>query len=297
MISVVRYVFIHGAEGDASPLRDSVVGQLKKIDRGVEYDFYASGSPEDALRHVSLYCDLHSGIPTCFVACGDDALTDSVAAGLMGGGEGKTLAVFDPAGKNSLARNYEGRDFGSIAKLLAGAATGLDMIRINDSYAVNACTFGVEDLTEAGSPRLLRSMSAVLRRSFSSVRISADGTSLDTGAVLIFTISNGRYSYEGAFCAPQAVNDDGRMDLCVVRNMPPTRLMKFLPPFLQGRLAEEPALAGDLLLRKAKSLKIESAKDITVSVDGISLTGKEFNVRVIPSAVRIVVPAKSSEMQ
>lgn len=295
MISIVRYVFIHGAEGGASPLRGAVTGQLKKIDRGVEYDFYAAAGPEDALRHVSLYCDLHPDLCTCFVSCGDDALTAAVAAGLMGAGEGKTMAVFDPSGRNSLARCYEGRDFGSVLKLLAGSAVPLDMIRVNDSYAVNACSFGLEELTEGGSPRLLHSVSAVLKRSFRSIRITADGTPLETGSVLILALSNGRYSSGGSFLAPQAVNDDGMMDLCAVRNMPPTRLMKLLPPLTQGRLADEPALAGEVILRKAKTLRIESPKEITLSVDGLPLTGKEFNVRLIPSAIRMVVPAKTLE--
>ena len=294
MISAVRYVFIHGAEGD-SP-RENVIRQLKEIDRGVEYDFYAAGGPEDALRHVSLYCALHPDLHTCFVSCGDDTLTAAVAAGLMGAGEGKTLAVFDPSGTNSLARDCEGRDFGSIQGILSGSAKCLDMIRVNDSYAVNACTFGLGEMMEGGAPRLMHSLSAVLRRSFRSVRVTADGMPVDAGAVLILTVSNGRYSSGGMLFAPQAVNDDGRMDICVIRNMPPTRIMKVLPPFIQGRMADEPSLAGDIVVRKAKSMKIESAKDITLSVDGIPLTGKEFNIRVIPSAVRMVVPAKPADL-
>ena len=295
MISVVRYVFIHSAKVDALSLREQVTGQLKKIDRGVEYDFYAAKDAEDALRHVSLYCDLHPEIHTCFVACGDDALTGAVAAGLMGAGEGKTLAVFDPSRRNSLSKDYEGRDFGSISNLLAGAATDLDMIRVNDSYAVNACTFALEDLEEGGNAGLLHSMSTVLRSSFRSIRISADGTPLDTGAVLLFTVSNGRYSSGGRLLAPQAVNDDGMMDVCIIRNMSPTRLMKILPLLSRGTLAEDTAFSGDLILRKAKSLRIESPKDITLSADGTLLTGKEFNIRVIHDAIRMVVPAKTVE--
>ena len=296
MISVVRYVFIHSAKVDALSLREQVAGQLKKIDRGVEYDFYAAKDVEDALRHVSLYCDLHPELHTCFVACGDDGLTGAVAAGLMGAGEGKSLAVFDPSGRNSLSRYYEGRDFGSISKLLAGAATSLDMIRVNDSYALNACTFGLEDLEEGGNARLLHSISTVLRSSFRSISISADGTPVDTGAVLLFTVSNGKYSSGGRLCTPYAVNDDGMMDICIIRNMPPTRLMKILPLLSQGSLAEDTTFSGDLIFRKARSLKIESPKDLTLSADGTRLTGKEFNIRVIHNAIRMVVPAKTVEM-
>ena len=290
MIAASRYLFIHDARADSATLRESLIRQWKDIDRGVEYDFYAAGSPEDALRHVSLYCDLHPGLDTCFVACGGDALTAGVASGLMGADEGKTLAVWSPDGSDSLARYYEGRDFGSVARLLAGDVTAIDMIRINNAYAVNACTFGLEELAEGKG--LLRSLSAVLRRSFSAVHMTADGVPLYAGNVLILTLANGRYGSGGLFCAPQAVNDDGKLDLCAVRNMPPTRLMKLLPLLEEGKLGDDPAFAADIVLRRAAALTIESSKDLTLYADGLPLTGKQFNIRVIPAAVRLVVPAE-----
>lgn len=292
MISVLRYLFIHDAKVDSAPLIESAVRQLKEIDRGVEYDFYAAKDREDALRHVSLYCDLHPDLDTCIVACGNDDLTSAVASGLMGAGEGKSLAIFDPEGTNSLARNYEGRSFGSIHALMEGRTKGLDMIRVNDSYAVNACTFGLEDMVDSKSPGLMQSLSAVLKRSFRSVRITADGSLLDAGSVLLMALSNGRYSSGGLLHIPKAVNDDGKMDLCIVRNMPPTRMVKILPSFLEGRLDEVPSLASDLIIREAKSVRIESSKDITLSVDGHLLTGREFDVRLVPSAIRMTVPAE-----
>lgn len=290
MISVSRYLFIQDAGAESATRRDSLIRRLKEADRGVEYDFYAASSPEEVLRHVSLYCDLHPGLDTCFVACGGDGLTSGVASGLMGADEGKTMAVWDPEGTNSLARYYEGRDFGSVARLLAGDATGIDMIRVNNTYALNSCTFGLEDLSEGKG--LFHSLSAVLRRSFRSVSLKADGTLLDSGTILLLVMANGRYGAGGLFFAPQAVNDDGRLDLCAVRNMSPTRLMKLLPLLSEGKLGDDPAFAADIILRRVKALTIESSKDLTLYADGRPLTDRQFSIRVVPSAVRMVVPAE-----
>ena len=290
MIPASRYLFIHDTRAESAPMRDAFVRQWKEIDCGVEYDFYAAGSPEDALRHVSLYCDLHPGLDTCFVACGGDALTAGVASGLMGAGEGKTLAVWDPNGSESLARYYEARDFGSVARLLAGDVTGIDMIRVNNSYALHGCTFGLEDLAEGKG--LFHSLSAVLRRSFSSVKMTADGVPLDAGNILILTLANGRFGSGGLFRAPQAANDDGKLDLCAVKNMSPTRLMKVLPLLEKGELGDDPAFAADIVLRRAAALTIESSKDLNLYADGHPLTGKQFSIRVVPGAVRLVVPAE-----
>ncbi|MBO6044945.1 MAG: hypothetical protein J6P69_03735 [Bacteroidales bacterium] len=290
MIRFTRYLFVYeGEDGDAR-LRDSVSRQMKDLDKGIDYDFHAAADPEEALRHVSLYCDLHKDIDTCFVACGGDALTAAVAGGLMGAGEGKTLGVYDPSGTNSLAKYYEGMDFGSLAKLVDGTPAPIDMIRVNNSYAVNACVMGLESMVDGKG--LTPSLSAVLKSSFRSVKITVDGVALDTGSVFLFTLANGKYAGGGLHCAPLALNNDGKMDLCVIRNMPPARLSKVLHALASGTLADEPTFAGDYTARRAKSVEVECAKDITLSLDGCPLIGKEFKARVVPSAVRLVVPAE-----
>ena len=292
MMSMLRYLFILEGGETSAVLKEKLSQGMKELDSGVEYDFYEAAGPEDALRHVSLFCDLHKDIDTCFVSCGGDALTAGVAAGLMGSGEGKYLAVYDAEGSNSLAKYYEGADFGSLASLIAGSPAGIDMIRVNNSYAVNACTFGLDDLLNGKGTGFIPSLSTILRRSFRTIRIKADGVPLDTGSILLFTLANGRYASGGLNCAPQASNDDGKMDLCIVKNLSPTRLMKLLPALASGEFADEPSFTDDIILRRIKNLEVESAKEVTLDLDGMTLTDKHFSIRMIPGAVHIIVPVQ-----
>ena len=293
MMTLMRYLFILEASEASAVLKEKLSQGMKKLDSGVEYDFYEAVGPEDALRHVSLFCDLHKDIDTCFVSCGGDALTAGVAAGLMGSGEGKFLAVYDPEGSNSLARYYGGADFGSLASLIAGSPAGIDMIRVNNSYAVNACTFGLDDILNGKGTGFIPSLSTILRRSFRTIRIKADGVPLDTGSILLFTLANGRYASRGLNCAPQASNDDGKMDLCIVKNLSPTRLMKLLPALASGGLADEPSFADDIILRRVKNLEIESPKELTLDLDGIKLSDKHFNIKLIPGGINIKIPSST----
>lgn len=291
MMSLMRYLFILEDSEASAKLKEKLSREMREMDSGVEYDFFEAAGPEEALRHVSLFCDLHKDIDTCFVSCGGDALTAGVAAGLMGSGEGKYLAVYDPGSLNSLARYYEGVDFGSLPMLIAGSPSGIDMIRINNSYAVNACTFGLEEVTNGKVSGFIPSLSTILKRSFRSIRIKADCVPLDTGSILLFILANGRYA-GGLNCAPQASNDDGKMDLALVKTLPPTRMMRLLPALASGSLADEPAFASDIILRRVKNLEVESTKEITLDLDGIPLTDKHFNIRLIPDAIRLVVPSQ-----
>lgn len=292
MVHVARYLFIfEGREGAPSVSCDAVSRQLKELDTGMDYDFHFAVDPDDALRFVSLYCDLHKGLDTCFVSCGGDGLAAGIAGGLMGADEGKYLALFDPGGTGSLARYYEGADFGNISRLITGTPAGIDMIRVNNSYAVNACTFGLDEIMSGKDKGFIASLSTSLRRSFGSLRISIDGIQTDGGPVLFFILSNGRHAPGGILCAPEALNDDGRMDLCIVRNMPPIRLMKLLPELASGGIADAGSFAGDLLRRRARSVEIESSKDMTLMLDGRPLSGKHFKARIFPGAVNMIIPS------
>ena len=287
MMPVTRYLFIC-PQDSPSGLREGISRQMKELDYGIEYDFYSAESQEDALRHVSLYCDLHKDLDTCFVSCGGDALTSGIAGGLMGAGAGKSLAVFDPGGADSLAACSDGADFGSIASLLAGTVKPIDMIRVNNSYAVNACTFGLEELRSAGG--LFGSLSAALRRSFHSVKVSADGVALDTGAISVFAAANGRYAPGRTFCSPLSAIDDGKLDLCILRNLSPARLQKAIQMLASGSYADDPAFAGDFILRRDGSIEIESSKEMTLYADTMPVTDKHFIIKNIPKSVGLVVP-------
>ncbi len=59
MMTPMRYLFIlEGGEASAV-LKEKLSQGMKELDSGVEYDFYEAAGAEDALRHVSLFCDLH----------------------------------------------------------------------------------------------------------------------------------------------------------------------------------------------------------------------------------------------
>jgi diacylglycerol kinase family enzyme len=82
------------------------------------------------------------------------------------------------------------------------------------------------------------------------------------------------------------------MDLCIVKTLPPTRMMKLIPALASGGLTDDTAFTDDIILRRVKNLEVESVKEITLDLDGMSLTDKHFTIRLIPDAVRLIVPSQ-----
>ena len=65
-----------------------------------------------------------------------------------------------------------------------------------------------------------------------------------------------------------------------------------IPALASGGLTDDTAFTDDIILRRVKNLEVESAKEITLDLDGMSLTDKHFTIRLIPDAVRLIVPSQ-----
>ena len=118
----------------------------------------------------------------------------------------------------------------------------------------------------------------------------ADGVALDTGAISVFAAANGRYAPGRTFCSPLSAIDDGKLDLCILRNLSPARLQKAIQMLASGSYADDPAFAGDFILRRDGSIEIESSKEMTLYADTMPVTDKHFIIKNIPKSVGLVVP-------
>lgn len=86
---------------------------------------------------------------------------------------------------------------------------------------------------------------------------------------LFIALANSRQYGNGAQIAPKALLDDGMIEIVVVEPQSGLRIMRQVPAFFRGTLAEGPGL----LMRSAASMEISSAHPIAFHVDGEPRTG------------------------
>jgi diacylglycerol kinase (ATP) len=117
--------------------------------------------------------------------------------------------------------------------------------------------------------------------------IETDGAVRRTRPLLI-ALANGRQYGNGATIAPQAMLDDGNLDIVVVEHRSPWRLALEIRHLFTGQLAR----CAGVAMGTATAVTIRGTAPIAYHVDGEPFVGGETLVgRVRPGALTVRVPA------
>jgi diacylglycerol kinase (ATP) len=93
---------------------------------------------------------------------------------------------------------------------------------------------------------------------------------------LFIALANSRQYGSGAQIAPQALLDDGVMEVVIVEPMSAVQIVRQLPAFFGGRLKEGPGI----VMRSASALELSCTETIPFHVDGEPRAGAE-RVRMV----------------
>lgn len=106
--------------------------------------------------------------------------------------------------------------------------------------------------------------------------------------VFSINVGNGRYCGGGMRQTPDALPDDGLLDITVIKDMGKLEIIRSLKLLYDGTILSHPKVDG----YRATNLKVESKSLLYAEADGETLghTPVEFNI--IPSAINIVYSTK-----
>ena len=266
--------------------------------RGLSYELLVSGAPGEC-RTLARQA-AQSGEEVRLYACGGDGTLNEVVNGVVGydnaavthfpGGSGNdTIKIFDdPAA------------FTSIERLLDAEEARFDLIRCNDSYALNVLSIGFDarvgtDIARFKRLPLVTGKGAYILSILSNMLhgLTAEYTvTLDTGEVLsgrktMICVCNGRW-YGGSFNPIQdSEPDDGILDVLVVEKVNLLQVAAVVGDYQKGRYQDHP----DLIRRyPCRSLRIACAKESVVNVDGEAVYTTDASIEVVPQAVRFFYP-------
>ena len=118
-----------------------------------------------------------------------------------------------------------------------------------------------------------------------------DGETAHNGAFLPCTISNGTYMGGSFSCASRSKNDDGIMEVCLIKAISRPWFIRLLRPHKAGRRPDDPRFADCLVYRRGKTIEIQAPPGFLVSPDGEIVEHSHFTVETLPRAVRFIVPS------
>lgn len=119
------------------------------------------------------------------------------------------------------------------------------------------------------------------------VEIIIDGIS-STSRIFSINIGNGRYCGGGMRQTPDALPDDGLLDITVIREMGRFEIIKSLKLLYDGTILSHPKVDG----YRSTNLKVVSDFPVYIEADGESLGHTPAEFGIIPSAINIIYATK-----
>lgn len=293
----MQYLFVVNGSPDKAFVLEEVKRQLAEVT--IEYELYVTTGVGDGTRFVRIWCDLHQNAKACFVACGGSGTANEVASGIMGF-QDKCMAYLALCGTNDFCKYYPNLDFTSLKKILQGEAVAIDILRANDSYALNMINVGFTASAASEGNRFIeegkthpyeRGIAYVLftaRRHH--IHIKADGQELGKKCMLMCDLANGHYTGGKYNTAPHASNVDGLIDVTFIRPMSLALFLYTLPHYTAGKHFNNKFLRHWVKYARAKHIEMTSRDLITIALDGEIIASTSITVDVLPKAIQIIMP-------
>lgn len=276
-------------------------------DKALDYDIYITKFKGDAKRFVIKKCEEY--VPCTFYSCGGDGTLHEVVnvacnynhvnVGLIPCGTG-----------NDFVRNFENTmNFQNIEAQIQGESVHLDLIKINNEYAVSVCNVGfdadaafsmhkfkkVPFITGTGC-YILSVLYCLLKSLGKNLEVELDSGEKIKGKFLLGVVANG-HSYGGGYkCAPLAEINDEVLDVCFVKTISRLKILGLIKSYKAGTHLENNNIRKYITYRKCKNVKIKSYSPINLCIDGESYIYDDVDFEVVHNAFNFWIP-KGSEIQ
>ncbi len=251
---------------------------------------------------------LEHGVEAALEAAEADELPVVISGDGLLGAIGGALADTDsplgivPGGRgNDLARvlGIPTDPEAAIATVLAGHSRAIDVGEANGRRFLGIASVGFDSEANrvANETTWLRGN---LVYAYAALRVLAawkpagftlafDGQRLRVSGYTV-AVANSRAYGGGMFIAPNAELDDGEFDIVTIGEVGKLRFLANLPKVFKGTHVDE----DQVRVLRAARLELSASKPFPVYADGELLTDLPVSLRVLPRALRVLVPADQS---
>lgn len=287
-------LILNGKKADRPDVRAAVKAVR---DAGHELDVRVTWEKGDAARFVAEAA--RDGVPRV-IAGGGDGSVNEAANGLMAldAAARPALGILPLGTANDFATACRVPADAQAALLLAvtGEPRPVDLGRCNDAFFVNVAAGGFGAAVTADTPVELKNflgggaytlMGLVKAAHFvpydCAIRTPAGAVA---GRMVVGAICNGRQAGGGQPLAPEAVIDDGLLDVVSLREFPASAAAQVVAEIL----ADDGA--GHYVERiRTPWIEVSAPAAVPVNLDGEPVNGTAFRFAAEPGCIRMVLPA------
>ena len=270
----------------------AICSRLRERYDGVEI-FLTMGDGDAERAAVQAVKD---GCTTIFVAGGDGTLNETVnGVASIDALDGMTFGVVPLGTGNDFAAALgipiETEE--ALAVLLEGRTVAVDLGRVNGRFFLNVSGGGfIAEVSVAVTPQLktiagrlayfVGGAATLMDYEPIRVTVTANPGDLRVGLGLYaFAVCNSRLIGGGRLIAPEAIINDGLLDVCLIESMSTLEFVGLARKVAGGDHVNDPRVR----YLKAATVVIEADRDIRINTDGEVMEARRCEYSVIPRAV------------
>ena len=278
-----------------------------------DVEFYITKAMGDGVDFAKKYVAEHPGEAVRFYACGGDGTINEICNAAVGM-ENVQIAVYPCGSGNDFVKYYGGADcFKDFKSLTCGTVHKIDALKVTDKngyrYCVNIDNFGFDacvcntmnglkghPIFGGAAGYLVGVAKSFINAMKTTVQIKVDGELLyDKSEILLATVSNCHYVGGMFFVAPKAKNDDGLIDVCIIKCLTRPQFVKLLVPYMKGELFTNKVFDNTRVYTQGKKVEIAAPEGFINCVDGEIIKQNRFTVEIVPGAINFVVPLDATK--
>lgn len=266
---------------------------------GEDYEIYITKAPMDAAEKIAREAAVCDDLRV--YACGGDG-TINECAGACAQRPNVAMACFPCGTGNDFVKLFgeEQEKFKNFAALVDGEVSPLDIIRVNDRYALNITSVGLDSRVGVGvhefdkipvigkgkNAYIVSALVNFCRKITDDLTVTMNGQTFQ-GEMTAVCVCNGTW-YGGSFNpVPEARPDDGILDVLIVRGLKRVQLPMLFLKYGAGRYRE---LGKYITHVQTDSLHIQGQEPFVVNLDGEGMTTDDAEITLIPGGLRFLHP-------
>ena len=266
--------------------------------RSDKYEIYVTRAAMDAPEKIRR--EAAKGEDLRIYACGGDGTFNECVWGAAGL-DNAAVCPYPTGTGNDFCRMFgdEQELYRDLSALVEGWEHPIDLIECNGRYSANICSVGIDarigtqvhnyskiPLIGGATGYVVSTVVNVIKGISRNMRIRS-GDFYAQGKHTLVCACNGRFYGGGFNPSLDARPDDGIMDVFIVKEVGLFTLARLIGMYAKGRADEMPEYATHL---RTDRIDISFDEDNVINIDGEAVFAKELSMRLIPGAVRLVVP-------
>ena len=265
--------------------------------RKLSYEIRVSTAPGECARIAREAAE--TGKELRIYACGGDGTLNEVVSGVAGH-DNVAVSVYSGGSGNDFVKLFDDpKAFFDLNRLMDADEATFDLIRCNDTVALNICSVGLDarigtDVSNYKRLPLLHGFRAyaastvvnVIKGIAEHYVVELNGETIDDEMTFV-CVCNGRFYGGGFNPIPEADPADGMLDVLLVKKVSRAQVPVLIGKYKDGRYKE---LGHVATYYKTDKVVIHCDRETPINVDGELQTSKDVVMEVAKEKIRFFYP-------